>query len=112
MTASGGPREDQRKQHDERPQPQPPRVHARDDERACDDSRRQTDDDRQHATPDDAECRSVHPHDVGVERHFYEDERRIEDAIGEEEQGKRDRDRRETVPERAVDDGGDESDGG
>ena len=48
----------------------------------------------------------VHPQHIGVERDFHEDQRRIERAVGEEEQRQRNGDRGEPVPQRAVDHGG------
>ena len=53
---------------------------------------------------------AVHPQHVRVQHDFDRDQRRVQDAVGQEEQRQRNRQRRKAIPQRAVDDGGAEGD--
>ena len=107
-----GLKQDQRQQHDERAEPEPAWVDHRNNRGAEDDARQQPDDDRQHAAPDPGQRIAIDPQHVGVEHDFDRHECRVEDAIGEEQQGDRNGDRREAVSEGAVDDRCGERDSG
>ena len=108
---AGRLQQDQRQQHDERVELQPVRADAA-TRSACPtmtpgtrpmiigSTRRQT----------AGSAVAIHPQHVGVERHLDEDQRRVEHAVRQEQQRQRHGDRREPVPERAVDDGGEERD--
>ena len=61
-------------------------IHLRHDRRADDDARHQADDHRHHAPPDVGQRIAVVPQHVGVQHHLDQHERRIQDAVGQEQQ--------------------------
>ena len=96
---AGRLQEDQRQQRHVRDQLQPVGVDHRHQHRPDDDAGRKRDDDR-----------AVDPQHVGIQHDLDRHERRVQHAVGEEEQRNRHGERGEPVPQRAVDGGGEERD--
>ena len=107
-----GLKQDQRQQDDERVEAQARRADTRHDERSNHDAGDEAEHDRQHASPHAGQGTTIDPEYVGVERDLDQHHRRVENAVGQEQERERDRDRREPVPECAVDDRGEQRDGG
>ena len=104
---SGGLKEDEREQREVSRQLQISRIDARHDHRADDDAGRQADHDGEHPAPDHGQRPPIDPEHPRVERDLDEDERGVQNTIGQKEQRERDSDRREAVTQRAVDGRGD-----
>jgi|SoiMethySBSTD1v2_1073268.scaffolds.fasta_scaffold00073_10 hypothetical protein len=102
---TGSLQQDQRQQRDECQKAHPPGMHLRHDHGPDNHPRHQSDDHWQHAPPHAAERVAVVPQHVRVQHDLDQHQRRIENAVGQEEQRKRNGNRREAVTERAVDDG-------
>ena len=98
--------ENQRKQDGERPELEPLRADRRHDESPHDHAWREADHNRKDTSPDRRDGTPVHPQHVRVQDHLDQYQRRVEHAVGHEEERDRNGDRGEAVPQRAVDDGG------
>ena len=99
----GSLKENQRQQHGEGRELEPPRVYSVDQRGTQHHARREADDGRQDPAPYVRDARPIDPEDVRVQGQLNPDECRVEDPIGVEEQGYRRGDRGEPVAQRAVD---------